>query len=151
MREQEDPFLSETGSNQMNGIEDVFAALKSETVRWGTLMTFAEKSFHDLNAEFDRIRESCMEMEIAGQEEVSQQQMGMANFFIAARDNAMILHVVARLGAEIEKLHQQLDKVEALLKETDRYRNGRFRYQLSRIESDSSPTFGQLQTLRFSY
>ncbi len=119
MREEENPFLSETGSNQMNGIEDVFVALKSEPVRWDTLMIFAEKSFHDLNAEFDRIRESCMEMEMAGQEEVSQQQMGMANFFIAARDNAMILHVVARLGAEIEKLHQRLDKVEALLKEND--------------------------------
>ena len=103
----------------MEGIEDVFAALKSETVCWVDLMAFTEKSFHDLNTEFDRIRESCMELEMAGQEEVSQQQMGMASFFVAARDNAMILHAVARLGAEIEKLHKRLDNVEAHLKGTD--------------------------------
>ena len=116
MREQSEPFKSETESGQMNRIEDFFAALKSDSVRWDTLMAFTERSFHDLNAEFDRIRESCMELERAGQTEVSQQQMGMANFFLAARDNAMILHVVARLGMEIKKLHQRLDKVEAQLK-----------------------------------
>ena len=117
--EEESSFEGATEGEQMPGIENVFEALKSETAQWDWLMAFTEKSFHDLNAEFDSIRESCMEMEMAGQEEVSQQQMGMANFFIAARDNAMILHVVARLGAEIEKLHKRLDRVEAHFEKTD--------------------------------
>ena len=116
MDQQDTPSFEEIPESSIRGIEEVIISLKSGAAGWGDLMNFTERSFYELNNEFDTIREHVMEMEEAGNFDAAQHQMKMADFFVSARDNSIILNVLARLGTEIENINQRLDTMEEKLK-----------------------------------
>ena len=104
-------------SDAFNEIKDVISALKSETVSWDRLMAFTERSFYELNDEFDRIRQSSIELQQSGNDDAAQRQFDLATFFMSARDNSILMNAIARLGIEIGELQDRLTKVEKQLNE----------------------------------